>query len=431
MWSRAMSKKGKIIIVLGIILILIILVVVNIKRSTGGTIKVQVGKVKRGDITQVVSGSGRVQPEVQVKISANVSGKIVKLHVKEGEQVKKGQILVELDRTRYEAAVDQAKSNLKSAKASLKKARSEYRRFQELYEKNLCSLADLESAEASLLLAESNVEQAEASLKQAADDLSKTTLISPIDGTVTKLNKEEGEIALGSMFQEDVIMIVADLSKMEVVTEIDENDVVLVSLGDKAKIEVDAIPDTIFEGRVSEIAHTATTRGMGTAEEVTNFEVKVAIEGGAQQLRPGMSATVDIETETHRNVLHIPIQCVTMRMPKAETEKPSVKKYQKTNKGKASNQEGKNAGNQPDEETDKPKPERKLIQVVFVAENGFARMVPVETGISNDTDIEIISGLKEGQQVITGSYKALSKLLKDGSKIKVSKAAKFRKETEK
>ncbi|RKY83846.1 efflux RND transporter periplasmic adaptor subunit, partial [candidate division KSB1 bacterium] len=313
-----MSKKGKIIIVLGIILILIILVVVNIKRSTGGTIKVQVGKVKRGDITQVVSGSGRVQPEVQVKISANVSGKIVKLHVKEGEQVKKGQILVELDRTRYEAAVDQAKSNLKSAKASLKKARSEYRRFQELYEKNLCSLADLESAEASLLLAESNVEQAEASLKQAADDLSKTTLISPIDGTVTKLNKEEGEIALGSMFQEDVIMIVADLSKMEVVTEIDENDVVLVSLGDKAKIEVDAIPDTIFEGRVSEIAHTATTRGMGTAEEVTNFEVKVAIEGGAQQLRPGMSATVDIETETHRNVLHIPIQCVTMRMPKAE-----------------------------------------------------------------------------------------------------------------
>ena len=422
-----MSTKWKIFIAAGVILILAIFVVINIKRSTGPTIKVQMEKVKRGNITQVISGSGRVQPELKVNISANVSAKIIKLHVKEGDQVKKGQVLVELDRTRYEAAADRAKSNLKSAEASSKKASSEYRRFRDLYDKNLCSLAELESAEASLLLAESNVEQARASLKEAEDDLSKTTLISPINGTVTKLNKEEGEIALGSMFQADVIMTVADLSKMEVVSEIDENDVVLVSLGDKAKIEVDAVPDTTFKGRVSEIAHTATTRGMGTQEEVTNFEVKVAIESGVEQLRPGMSATVDIETEVHQNILHIPIQCVTMRKPKEEVKKPQAKKIQKRKKEQTTDQEMEDTSSEESKEGESKKEE--MVKVVFVIEEDIAKMVPVETGISNDTDIEIVNGLKENQKVITGSYKALSKLLKDGSKVKVSRKAKrFKKE---
>ncbi|MDZ7262849.1 MAG: efflux RND transporter periplasmic adaptor subunit, partial [candidate division KSB1 bacterium] len=332
-----MSRKTKIVIFFVVILIIAIMVIVNLKKGRGGEIAVQTDKVKRGDITQTVSGSGKVQPEVEVKISANVAAEIIKLHVKEGDPVKKGQLLVELDKARYEAAVDRARSNLKSAEANLKKAQSDYKRVQDLFEKNLSSLADLENAEASLQLAESNVAQAKASLTQAEDDLSKTIIRSPIDGIVTKLNKEEGEIALGSQFQADVIMTVADLSRMEVVTEIDENDVVLISLGDEAKIEVDAVPDTSFKGIVSEIAHSATIRGRGTQEEVTNFEVSVAIKENVEKLRPGMSATVDISTETHKDVLHVPIQCVTVRMPdefkKAEASETSKKsKKQKTAK---------------------------------------------------------------------------------------------------
>ncbi len=431
-----MSNKTKLLIASVAIVVIAVMVVVNLKKARGDVIEVQTAKIQRGDITQIVTGSGKIQPEKEVKISAYVSAEITKLHVKEGDQVKAGQLLVELDRTRYEAAMERARSNLKSARANLKKAKSELKRARDLFAKKLFSEAELETAEANYELAESEVDQANANLKQAKDDLAKTRLTSPMDGTVAQLNKEEGEIALGSQFQADVIMTVADLTRMEMVAEIDENDVVLVSLGDSAEIEVDALPDQVFTGVVSEIAHTATTRGLGTQEEVTNFDVKIRIVDDVSQLRPGMSATVNIKTETHKDVLYAPIQSITMREPQDTTS--AVGKFnKKTWRRKRGSNKDPNAelwgpsSDGTDGKKNKPrnKDKDKLVQVVFVVEDGHAKMVPVDTGISSEKNVEIVRGVKEGQEVITGSFRALSKLLKDGSRIKVNnKVRKFRSE---
>ncbi|NIR48746.1 efflux RND transporter periplasmic adaptor subunit [candidate division KSB1 bacterium] len=431
-----MSRKAKIWTFVGVVVIIAAFVVINLKKVRGDTIEVQTAGVKRGDITQLVSGTGKIQPEKEVDISAYVSGEITNLRVQEGNYVKQGQLLVELDRTRYVAALDRAKSDLKSAKASLKKARSELTRAKELYEKKLFSDADLEGTEANFELAESKVEQAAAVLKQAEDDLAKTRIVSPMAGTVAKLNKEEGEIALGSQFQADVIMTVADLTRMEMAAEIDENDVVLVSLKDSAEIEVDALPERIFSGYVSEIAHTATTRGRGTQEEVTNFEVKIFITDNVQQLRPGMSATVDIQTETHEDVLYVPIQAITMREP-IDTTSTTGKFNKKTWRRKKGTTRDANAeiwGPQNNgtstNDLEKDESEREeMVQVVFVAKDEHAEMVPVDTGISSERNVEIVKGLEEGQEIITGSFRALSKLLKDGSRIEINnKVKKFRSE---
>lgn len=398
-----MSKKTKILIFLGGLLIIIIFIVVNMLKGKGGHIEVQVDDVKRGSITQTVSGSGKISPEVEVKISANVSAEIIGLYVKEGDVVQKGDLLVELDSKRYGAAMERAKSNLKSAQANLQKAKSDYKRTLDLYNKDLISDAEKESAEATLLLAESQVDQAHAGLEEAEDQLQKTKIYSPMTGTVSLLNKELGEIALGSTFQADVIMVVADLSSMEVVAEIDENDVVLVSIGDSTNIEVDAIPDTTLLGIVTEIAHTATTRGLGTQEEVTNFEVKIAVINPKEQLRPGMSATVDIKTEIRRDILYVPIQAVTVRMPEEITTTTTDETETEIDEG-----------------VEPIDADKKMIEVVFVVQGEIANIVPVETGISNDTDIEIKSGLEDGQKVVIGSYRAISKTLKDESLVKVS-----------
>ncbi|MDZ7330723.1 MAG: efflux RND transporter periplasmic adaptor subunit [candidate division KSB1 bacterium] len=408
-----MSRKkwiiGGIVAAVGVIALL-----VGLSGSKSKEVAVQVEKVTRGNITQMVSASGKVQPEVEVKISANISAEIIGLYVKEGDQVRKGQLLVELDRTKYLAAVDRARSNKKSREANLLQAQSVYKRTADLYRQNLTSQADLEKAEADLKLAEGQLEQAEADLKQAEDDLTKTKLYAPMDGTVTKVNKEVGEIALGSMFQADVILVVSDLSRMDVISEVDENDVVLVSYGDTAKIEVDAIPDTVLKGYVRDIAHSATTRGKGTQDEITNFEVKIALIDKEPRLRPGMSATVDIATETRYNVLKVPIQAVTARERRelAEgTQLPNAKSSRRKTRP------------QSDEASEQQAPETindELVEVVFVVDNKVAKIVPVKTGISSDTEIEIISGLEEGQTIVAGSYRALSKLLKHGSIVKVS-----------
>lgn len=408
-----MSGK-KIIIAVVVIVIIGAFIIINLKKGKGGEIQVQVEKVKRGDITQIVSASGKIQPELEVKISANISAEIISMYVKEGDVVRRGQLLVVLDSTKYKAAVDRAMSNKKFREASLQKAQSEYKRAFGLYQQNLTSQAELENAEANLKLAESQLDQAKADVKQAVDDLSKTRLYSPLAGTVTLVNKEVGEIAVGSMFQADVIMVVSDLSRMEVISEVDENDVVLVSIGDSVNIEVDAIPDAVFLGIVSKIAHTATTRGRGTQEEVTNFEVKIAIIDKEQKLRPGMSSTVDIKTETRRNVLNVPIQAVTVRTER-ELKETDEKEKSKPSKSKAKAKEEAD-----DQATANAANKDELIEVVFTVTGGVATAVPVKTGISSEKDIEIISNLEENQEVVTGSYRALSKMLKNGSQIKIS-----------
>jgi HlyD family secretion protein len=410
-----MSKKVKIGLIVIVALVVVVMVFVNVKKSRGNAIEVTVSKVEKGDITKTVSGSGYVQPEIDVDISARISAEIIKIHVIEGEKVKKGQVLVDLDRQRYAAAVEQYESSLTSAKAELKKADADYVRIKNLFDQNLTTQADLDAAEATRQLAQSRVQQSQAALKQADDDLSKTRLVAPIDGTVTRLLKEEGEIAVGSNFQADPIMTVSELAKMEVLAEVDENDVVLVDTGDKAAIEVDAIPDTSFEGHVREIAHTATTRGRGTQEQVTNFEVKIAFSRPSEKLRPGMSATVDISTETHQNVLFVPIQCVTAREAKSDSTKAASEKKETES---SDQQEGRSNSN-------KKEKKNKQNEVVFVVDNSVAKIAHVKTGISDDNNIEIMSGLEDGQSVVSGSYKALSKLLKDGSQVKIKKEQTF------
>ncbi len=401
-----MSKRTKIILAILVAIVLVVMVVVSLTKSSGDAIEVSVATVEQGDITRTVSGSGRVQPEMDVDMSARISGEITHIHVEEGERVEKGELLVELDRQRYEAATDEARSQLLAARAEYKKAKADYQRVKDLYSQELTSKADLDAVEAAMMSAESNVQRMQAHLKQASDDLEKTRLLSPLSGVVVKLYKEEGEIAVGSQFQADPVLNVADLTMMEVLTEIDENDVVYVDIDEPATIEVDAIPDTTFSGVVSEIAHMATTRGMGTQEQVTNFEVKIAITSDVSRLRPGMSATVDIDTETHSETLYIPIQCVTARELKAD-----------------STQVADSADNPKDRSQSK-----KMEEVVFVVKDNQVQQIPVETGISDDTHIEIVSGLETDQTVVSGSYRALSKELEDGSEVTIKKDVGYRQE---
>jgi len=419
-----MSKKMRAVILIGgIAAIFVVVWLLSGNVSKGKAIEVTVDTVKRGNITQLVSGSGKIQPEVQVNISAHVAGKIIDLPVQEGETVKKGQLLVRLERQQYEALAERARSTLKAAKANFKKANADYSRMQQLYKENLCSMSELESSEATLMFAESEVEQANASLSQAEDNLSKTTITSPIGGTIALLNKEEGEIALGSQFQADVIMVVADLTKMEVVAEIDENDVVNIEVGEMSRIEVDAVPDTVLRGRVSEIAHTATTRGRGTQEEITNFEVKIAILNRMPQLRPGMSATVEIETETHEDVLYVPIQSITMRIPEnpvADLPQSTTDWRQKKGdtRDESADAYGPGGRGQTVEEEEKPSEKTEKVEVVFVVEEGTAKMRPIATGLTSETDIEILNGVNEGEIIVIGSYRVLSKELQNEDLVK-------------
>lgn len=403
------SKRKKIIIFAGVIVVLLIIVIGNLRKSGGGKVTVQTDKVIRGSITSSVSGPAKIQPEVQVKISAKVSGQIIRLGVEEGDYVKKGQFLVQLDEEYYRAAVDQTASNYRFAVAGFEKAKSEYDRSQKLFADNLISSAELEIAKSTYEQAEAQVDQSDATLKQAQDNLDKTTIYAPMEGTVSQLNKKVGEMAMGSQFTLDVIMIVADLTKMLAETEIDENDVVTVSFGHTAKVIMDAFPDSTFRGVVKEIANTGTTKGSGTQEEVTNFLVKVSMLDRPERLRPGMSATVDVLTETRTDILKIPIQCVTVRNPLAKTEKDSTQV------------EGKDSSK---EKIQGKTEEEKSIRVVFVVKDGIAHQVAVETGISSNTEWQILKGLEEGDEIVSGSYRVLSKQLKDGNEVKIDNANK-------
>lgn len=393
------SRKKKIIIFAGALAIIALLVIANLNRSGRGGVKVQTDHVTRGSITSSVSGSAKIQPEVQVKISAKVSGQIVRLGVSEGDYVQKGDFLVQLDQEYYRAAVEQSRSNLKYAQAGYEKAENEYERAVSLFKDQLISQAELDIAKSTYEQAAAQVDQNVAVLEQAEDNLAKTTIYSPMNGTVSQLNKKEGEMAMGSQFTLDVIMIVADLTQMMAETEIDENDVVSVSLGDTAKVMVDAFPETEFLGIVREIANTGRSTGLGTQEEVTNFLVKVSMFEPPAGIRPGMSATVDIMTETRHNVLKVPIQCVTVREPLKTSEEDSTAV------------KGPGAGDN-------------MIRVVFVVQDGKAYQRKVETGISSDSEWEILSGVEEGEEVVSGSYRILSKQLKDGDAVEVDNSLK-------
>ena len=435
-----MSKK-KLLIASGIVVVIAAAVVVGLmKKNKRQDIEVQTTAVKKQRVVETVTATGKVQPHIQVKISADVSAKITKLAVKEGDWVEKGDFLLELDRERYVAAAERAEASLKSsesdaklAKESMMKAEKDYLRTKELFEKKLESSASFDAVAATYQVEKAryestlnNVEQARASRKQAQDDLSKTRIFAPMAGTISQLNKEVGEIALGSQFQEDVIMVVSDLVGMEALVEVDENDVVAISQSDTANIEVDALPNTIFRGYVSEIANTAKVTGTGTADQKTEFEVKVAIIGktkalgtngtakgievtqtrSTSDLRPGMTASCDIVTETRDSTLAVPIQSVTVRTMDQLQKKPEGKKS-----GEAIAADSEKTQFTPDKDG--------FVEIVFVVKNGKVEARQVKTGIQSSSHIEILEGLSEGDEVVTGSYRAISKDLENGAAVSV------------
>ena len=419
--SNKKSKK-KLFIFGGLGLLIVIFVIIAI---VGGgkedIIMVQTEEVEKRDITQTVTATGTIDPEFKVLITPEVTGEIIALPVKEGDHVNKGDLLIRIKGDQYQAQKDRLEANLKSSEASLKireaelnRLTLEFERVKELHKKTLVSDSELETAESNYLSAQASYEQAQAnvlqskaSLREVLETLYKTTIFSPLTGTVTQLNVELSERVLGSGFSQGTnIMTVANLNNMEAVVEVDENDVVIVSIGDTAIIKVDAFRDREFKGIVTEIGNSAKSTGVGSQDQVVNFEVKIKLSDLEENLRPGMSCNADIETETVYDVISVPIQCVTARV--------DTKKFEK--KGDNENHDEKKEEMKKKDKKDKKKGPN---EVVFVVEEGKVKMVKVTAGISDDNYLEIKEGLEGGEDVVSGSYKAISRELEDGSKVRV------------
>jgi len=404
--------KKKLLIFAAIVIVIGGIVFQNIRQNKVQRTEVQTQEITHREIVEKVSASGRIQPVTQINISANVSAEIISMHVEEGDRVKQGQLLFQLDKVRYDADVRSYESLYNSRKASLDKSAKDMQRFEGLFRSNNVSLAELEDIQTQYQLAKSSLEQSEAGLKQARDNLDKTTVRSPMSGTVIAVYKEAGEIALGSQFSQDVVMIIADLSKMEVEVEVNENDVVRVSRKDRVDIEVDAIPDTVFRGEVSEIAHLASSSGLGTQNAVTNFTVVVTMLEVPEQMRPGMSATVEIETSRRENAVAVPIQCVTIRSEdqlrpkKASGDRPAGLMAEDSSAEVLE---------------DMPVVKQQMLEVVFVVQGDSVVARPVQLGISSDDYFEILSGLEAGETVVEGPHRVLSRELQTGSKVEDSK----------
>jgi len=383
-------------------------------------------KAQRRSLTEVVTGSGKLQPVVQVKISSEVAGEIIELPVKEGQRVKKGDLLVKVRPDLYVASLRSQEANLGSSQADLltaeanaRKAEAELKRSYELFTKKLISDSVYEDVKTGSEVAKANasaagqrVEMSRAGLKRAEDDLQKTTIYSPIDGTVSKLNSELGERVSGTgMMAGTEIMTVADLGEMEARVEVGEIDVVLVQPGYKAKLDVDSFKDRKFDGVVTQVAKSAKTAAGGTQQESTKFEIRIRMADKGIFL-PGMSVTADVETRYRTNVVSVPIQAVTTRLPKSAKE-AAAKAPTEDEKGQIEYMAGKKA-----REAVKP------IEVVFIKDGAKAKMVPVKRGVSDDAFYEIVDGLAEGQEVITGSFKAVSKELEDDKDVKLEEPKK-------
>lgn len=377
-------------------------------------LEVQTAIVSLETIVQKVNATGRIQPKTQVRISADISAKIISLHVKEGQFVQQGELLVELDRERFEASVESAEASVRSAQSNAKlveqnmlKAEKDFDRARDVVARKLESQAVLDATSAAYHVevaryqsALDQVEQARALLKQAADDLSKTIIFSPMTGTISDLNKEQGEIAIGSAFQEDIILVVADLTEMEAQVNVDENDIVSVQIGQSAVIKVDALFGETLKGVVYEIANTANTDGQGTQNQKTEFEVKIAIEGEISRLRPGMTASADVSTETKVDVVGIPIQSVAVRtIDQLTLEGEEIEEAEKRF---TADDDG-------------------FVEIVFMVEDdGSVVARQVETGIQSDDIIEILSGVDADEEVVTGSYRAISTDLQNGAQVDVN-----------
>jgi len=410
-------KKRTILVIAGIVVLVAVVTGMALKGRGGKVPVVQTAKVSRAKIVQRVSATGKIQPKTKVEISADVSGKIEKLPVVEGQWVNKGTLLVSLARERYLAAVESAVAAVSAAEANASlvsenktRTENEYKRSKQMVATGLESQSSFEAKQAEFQVevaryksTQDQVAQSRAALKQARDDLSKTTIYAPMSGTVSALNKEMGEIALGSQFQKDVILTVADLTAMEAEVNVDENDIMSIALGQEAEIEVDALPGQSLKGVVSEIGSSAVSQGQGTTEQKTEFEIKIAILNPPKTLRPGMTASANITTKVNDNALSVPLQAVAARSVdqlamKGEKRKDAEGKYQADKDG--------------------------FVEVVFCVENGKAVAKQVKTGIQGEDLIEVTNGLKEGDEIVTGSYRAISKDLDNGAVVNVDNTKK-------
>lgn len=434
------------IIIIGVVLVAI---VVAVKVSKGSQpLEVYTEKALVRDIVEIVSATGKIQPETEVKISSDVSGEITEMLVKEGDQVKKGQLLCRIRPDLYVSAFDRVnasvnttRANLKStqaqldqAKANLANAEAVFNRNKRLFEQKAISQQDFDAAKAQFEGARANVQSLEASvnasqytiqsneaaLKEANTNLEKTYIYSPVDATVSKLSVEKGERVVGvSGMTGTEIMRLANLNEMEVSVEVNENDIIKVHPKDTALIEVDAYMDKKFKGVVTEIANSSSSNGI-SVDQVTNFIVKIRMlresygylvnERNPIPFRPGMSASVDIQTRRVSKVTAVPIQAVTTR----NRDSLSAGKNNENNDRdvKVTNEDEQKADSQPEE---------KVKEFVFVVENGEAKQITVTTGIQDNDYIEILTGIKAGQEVVSGPYSAVSRSLRDKKKIKVVK----------
>ncbi|MGQ7868009.1 efflux RND transporter periplasmic adaptor subunit [Sunxiuqinia sp. sy24] len=414
----AKRKKNRLLpYLLALLVVLIIVLVVGKKKGWFGKefeVKVTTQKIESKTITELITANGKVQPETEVKISPDVSGEIIEMDIEEGDEVKKGQLLMVIKPDIYIQALNRAEASLNSSKARLAQTEAQlierelaFKRSKTLYDQQAVAQSDFETAQAGYKVAaaevraaEFAVKSAEASVAEAEEQLVKTKIYAPMDGTVSQLNVEKGERVVGTnMYAGTDMMVVADLDRMEVKVEVNENDIVKVSKGDTALVEVDAYLKRTFKGIVTEIANSANTVG-SSSDQVTNFDVKVLllrdsyldlIDSSSMNIypfRPGMSATVDIQTETRKGVIAVPIQAVTTRIVKDEAESG--------------------------EDTSKDEKE----EVIFVLEEGLARKKRVETGIQDNMSIEILSGITGGDEVITGPYNIVTRTLKDSLNVK-------------
>lgn len=436
------TKRRKIIIFSAISVTLASLAAVAVLRKREPVITVQTERVTRRNMTEVVVANGKIQPVLQVKISPEVSGEIIELPVKEGQDVKKGELILKIKPDFYIARRNEAEASYKSslasqttAEANLRKAEAEFKRNQELFDRKLISESvyteyktGFEVAKAQVTSAGHQVEMSRAYMARAEDELSKTTIVSPLDGTISKLNSQLGERVVGTATMAGTdVMIIADLNEMEARVDIGEVDIVLIAPGQNARLEVDAFKDRKFGGTVTEIANSSKGSGFGSSassQEATKFEVKIRIKE-KEPFRPGMSVTAEIETRSRTNALVVPIASVTARTPKAPPA-PAASKPAKDPQGTngvlevaaKTNAHGTSSTNTMSADKKPKDRESKLVEVVFVLEGDHAKLVPVKIGISDDTHWEIVEGLIEGQEVISGGYRAISRDLEDGKKVR-------------
>jgi HlyD family secretion protein len=433
--KRKSRRRRYILIAIGALLLLwIVGAIIASKREK--PIPVTTEKATTRTIVQLVSATGKAQPETEVKISPEVAGEIIELPVIDGARVKKGDLLVRIRPDSYKALLEQQEAAISSAKAtnlqqraSMTKADQDLKRAEDLFNKKMISAAEYNTAQAAFDVAKNTyesslhqIEQAQASSSQARDALSKTSIFSPIDGTVTVLNSKLGErVVATNQFAGTEVMRVANLQKMQAVVDVNENDVVNVKLGDKAHVTIDAYGERKFNGTVAQIANTGKTTGAGTQEEVTNFEVKINLETEGVLLRPGLSCTSEIETNIAKNVVAVPLQSVTIRTGEGNLSPEEIEKRKQIQDAQSKGDNNAEIVNTQQEKRTQREEREKISKVVFKKTGKTAKQVKVTTGIADDTYIEIKSGVNAGDEIVSGSYSAISRKLKDGAKVTMEK----------